>query len=299
MKRKLFYILSSITPILLLTSCTTSWANWHPKTEGPSIYHFHHNKATPLQYKVRSKNKLLKAWNNNILDLSMLNNQFELYTLLGYIFSTLQTQTLDAYWKYSDNTWSNFQNYINKITKSVDITFKYKNTPSKTPIKVDFSNSIKKLDDGFQNYNNNDIDKSRGKNPLTNQWFHNERAYDVEYNGLSSSGLPNDFAQVASIGAPLLQIPTIKSLVSINNTFALRLSKLVNIPTDSFVAFTNFVEIVDRIFNNIIKDAAFIKWKNDANIDFHVRDNGDIDNSLIFVNAFKGFAIIDLLEVKK
>ena len=323
MKKKLkiffttFGVLSTAT---LLTSCSTSWSSWnkngsgtHPQPPFPA-----HKTAPYIRYHVRDKDTLMEAWNEEtgIMDLGKLNNQFEVYSLIGYLSKIKQDAgkpSIDNYWKYGEtegNHWSKMSAYINGFNSSLNIKFKYKNKISKSAINFsDLNNVITKFNLGIKNYDNTAIDKSkgRGRPKIEGQigpWFHTQRAYDVAWHGISDQGLPNDISGVASAGADLINNDSVKDLQVFNATFALELSKLVNLPKISFNAFKDFMAFIDRTFGKIYTNdkkhtnPIFNSWLIGNKINLNVMQNGTINtnNEITSEIIFKGLFLIQIIK---
>ena len=319
MKKKLkiffttFGVLSTAT---LLTSCSTSWSSWNKNGGGtkPQPPFPAHKKAPYIRYHVRDKDTLMKAWDSttNTMDLGKLNNQFEIYSLIGYLSKIKQDvgkPSIDNYWQYgsSDNPWGDMKTYINGFNSSLTIKFKYKNKISDSPIKfLDLHKVKTDFDGGIKNYDNTVIDKSKGrvvhKKGELGPWFHTQRAYDVAWRGISDQGTPLDIAGVATAGAGFLTNPSVKALQDFDATFALQLSKLVNLPLTSFDAFKYFMVSIDKIFDNIYDnhkphgDVIFNSWIESNKINLNIMRNGTINSYSNLETPFKGLFLIELLK---
>ena len=311
MKKKLkiffttFGVLSTAT---LLTSCSTSWSSWNKNGGGtkPQPPFPAHKTAPYIRYHVRDKDTLMKAWDSttNTMDLGKLNNQFEIYSLIGYLSKIKQDvgkPSIDNYWQYgsSDNPWGDMKSYIDGFNSSLTIKFKYKNVVLKNPlIKFSGLNEVKSdFNLGIKNYDNTIIDKSKGRGK-TKAWFHTQRAYDVAWDGISDQGLPIDIANVALAGMDLINNDSVKDLQMFNPTFALELSKLVNLPKASFNAFKDFMTFIDSTFSNIFINSIFNSWVKGNGIDLNVMQNGTINtnNEITSKMLFKGLFLIQIIK---
>lgn len=303
--------ISIIAPITGVISCSTSWAKWH-KNENQIItkYKFQHKTVDPIKFSIRAKAQIMQAYDvaTSTIDLNKLNNFFELIQLIGYSSKIKTSQNIDEW--YDKANWNHLKDYINNIQKQISYHFKYTNskgveTISNTSI-VDLTQEITNIIQGFNSYTPNiapatNLDGTA--NPLSGKDL--SKAYDVEWHGVSG-GQPRDLGQVAIIGAPLLSIPSVSAIKDMDSSYALKLSKLVNIPKYSFDQFILFLTKLDTLFASIYSSNSIREWEQDKAISPAINENGvlsnssflkrTLDNQLKLTNKFKGQAIKFMLK---
>ena len=317
MKKKKWLLFSSIgvlSTASMMTACSTSWNKWETKNGGDRSWSFTHDIAPAIQWKVRTHSKLLKAWDlkTNTLNISLLNNQFELFTLIGIITNIenpKMTQSINNYYKYALITndqnyssssyllnWKGLYDYMNDIKKQITINVVEKGK-SYGSITLDLSMAIQKLINGMKKYNNNEIDYNKGKSKITNNWFHIDRQYDVEYNGLDQNNHPVDLLEVAKAAGNLTNNPTVKGLMAVNIPFAFELATLVNIPKTSFQGFVSFMTIINNFLDNFFQNKGFDNWIKDNNVNFKLTPKGRTPSAPPPLStAFKGYFITTVLK---
>ena len=268
-----------------------------------------HKKAPYNKYHVRGKDALMEAWNEetDTIDLGKLNNQFEMYSLIGYLSKIKQDAgkpSIDNYWKYgsSDNPWGDMKTYINGFNNNLKFKFKFGSKISESSINFPgLGKIITHFDKGISTYDNTSINKSKGRGfPQKGQkegpWYHSQRAYDVAWHGVSKKGLPIDISGVATAGEDLINNASVKALQSFDMTFALELSKLVNLPQTSFNAFQSFMTLIDKTFDHIYKNDEFQEWLKVNTINLNVMKDGSINSYANLEIPFKGLFLIQLIK---
>ena len=252
-------------------SCSTSWTSWHPdKNVKKTETNFKHDTLPARSWKLREEEKILEAFdkNTNSIDLTKVNNQYELNFLIGHILNiSPNISSIDEFWDVSH--FDNMKEYLKKINNKIDISFKLAKV---TKLKWDVEDIIKNGIKGLEDYKKN-------PNPKL-------KAFDIEGNqGLNSSGLPVKLGEVANIGGSLLSIKAVNALTTVvDPMFALRLSKLVNLPKNTFKAFGDLVTKIDELLNKIYslgksKNEAVDEWmqKNKLNLKASNK-NGSVNN---------------------
>ena len=243
--------------------------------------------ANPLQFVVRDEAIIMEAWDptTNVLDLEKINNHFEFFTIIGNIIKINSSKSIDEYW--NKDSWPEFKTYLSSIVSSNTFKFKFKGQVS-TEIPYDFASSLKRIINGFDNY------KEQRDSP--NEHDQN-RGFDVELEGLNSNLQPIEFNEVATIGGPLLDNLSVRALVSYDSNFALSLSKLVNIPKDSFEGFKDLMFFINKFFNFVFRVPSLQEWINEKGVDLKINSDGQYEKiNLPDVDLFKALSLYVMLK---
>lgn len=270
-------IVSTSIPICTTISCTTTWTHWTPMPSEETRTIFHRTKAPQIKWKVRQEATLMNAWNSSTstLDLNMVNNQFELISILTKILSISTSNRIDSYW----NDYNSMKTFLNQIKRRINFKIQYEGVVQNIAWNVGtiIDNAVSAIDSYVPR-----IDRNPGPTLLHDI----NRAWDIEganlppssLKGLSPDGTPKDFMNVARIGAPMTSIPIVQGLLNLDGSFALSLSKLVNLPKETFEQFKNLLSSMDTFLNNVwiaIKKTSYIS---DKGIDFRISSNGTLNS---------------------
>ncbi len=292
MRKKILGSISSLAIIilpLLTVSCSTTWMNWKPLEDTPTNFEFDENEISKEidKYKVREKDVLMQAYNkdNQIIDLDKINNHYEFIHLITYITNTKIIPPIKESWK--QESWDNLHNKSN--TGFFDLIepkskFSLKIADNSDIISYDLETPLKDINSGFDDFEKDGSIK----------------AFDVEKNGLDSTGMPNDLALITPIGAPMLSIGIIKSLLQYKPSLAFSLSTLVNLPKKSFDNFLKLLETLDKWTTQMFSSKSFESWIKIKNVNFKLDANGaEIKHEKELLNLFQGKYIYHILSNDK
>ena len=286
-KKKTLLSIGSIAtialPIATTVSCTTTWTEWTKNDSEQTHVQFIRTHAAPIHWKVRSDSELMNAYDSvlNTLDISKINNQFELVKILTKIISISSANNIDTYW----NNYPSMKTYLNGIVKKLDLKIKY-NGITQT-INWDVQSIIQNAINGIDSYSPH----------LDSSGYDDNKAFDVEKKGLLTNGMPVQLTKVALVGAPLTAIPIVSDLMALDGPFSLLLSKLVNLPKTTFSEFTNLLKNINKFVNDVWTAIETTTFVIDKGIDFTVGVSGKIGtyhfkpktilNGQFFIQAFK------------
>ena len=274
--------ISTTLPMAAVVSCSTTWSKWEPidakatTTKIKSLY------GPERLWKVRAQTELDKAYDSvtKTIDITKLNNQYELIQTIVNILHLKSTDRIDSYW----NKTTNMKTFLNQLTKTID--FKIKENSTVTNIHWDATAAINKAVSGIDNW-------------VTGGSLATGKAYDVEKNGLDSLGTPVDATQIAFVGGVLLGIPTVSSLLKYDSSFAMALSKLVNLPQETFEGFSTLMRVIDKMISDLWIPISHSQWF--KGLDFTLGQTGKVDTYSVPTNTdklklIKGMFIIKALK---
>lgn len=272
--KKLTLLSLSVPLVAPAISCSTSWTKWKTvddsneyETTFPKVI------GHPSQWQVRDMSILLNAWDasTETLDLAKINNHFELYELFGEITKLVTNDLdnkngkdkIDQYWESNvigvTGNYPLMYQYLQNVNKDINIRIKYKTETIN--LNVDLFGSIDMAIAGIETYTSSA-----------------DKAYDVEKNGVLPDGTPVDLTQITALAAPLLGIDIVGGLMEVDSTFALRMAKLVNLPSETFSAFSLMIDELDRITQNIYTAPTFNMWASDVKLDLSIsQTNGKLN----------------------
>ncbi|WP_128008707.1 hypothetical protein [Mycoplasma sp. ATU-Cv-508] len=287
-KLSLFWplIFSALLPILSV-GCSTTWSKWKPLDgDNETTYEFKHDVALPSQYQVRPWTQLSQAYDpkNDTIDLALVNNHYELIDILGTISALRTTRAFDAAWATAD--WGYYANvsdqggYFYALSEVTNVKLRFENTTTRL-FELTIGSEIEQIISGFANYSGPQ-----------------DKKYDVEKNGLSDNGTPKDFIQVAQAGQSLTTINLVSSLLAYKPGFALQLSKLVNLPANSFENFAQMIGKIDIWIETMFFQSVFKNWLTKQNVDLTVEENGSyyLDAGVSLQSLWKGKFLYYLLS---
>lgn len=260
MNKKLFTIgsLLSAIPVVAVVSCSTTWTKWEEdKNAKQTMTKFKREFAAQVLWKVRPDVELNAAWDagTKTLDVTKLNNQFELIQSMINILDIKSPDKIDSYW----NDMDRLKTYLNKINKKLD--FKIKDENGEHLVHWDITDVINNAVKGIDDW-------------VTGGNLASEKAYDVEKNGLVN-GQPKDMTEVALVGGSLITNGVVQALMGYDTNFAMDLSKLVNLPKATFDNFKHLMTAINKLFNDIWSQIKSSTWV--QGLDFNLGTNGKID----------------------
>ena len=176
--------ISTVMPLATVVSCSTTWSKWVPNNAKATTTKIKSLHGPERLWKVRSQAILDDAYDSltNTLDITKINNQYELINSIVNILKLKSADRIDSYW----NDTPKMKTYLNQLTKTID--FKIKENSHETAIHWDATTAITKSVNGIDSWT------TAGK-PASS------KAYDVEHNGLKD-GVPIDAPQIALVGMP-------------------------------------------------------------------------------------------------
>lgn len=226
--------LSTLVPAISAVSCSTTWTRWSAdKNAVETKTVFKREYAPHSAWRARQDVEIMKAFDVSTgrLDVNKINNQYELLVLITKLLKLKTGESIDAYW----NQYPKMKTFLSNITKVVHVHIGSKK------IDWDVTSIITKAIAGIDDYKVGDA-----------------RKYDVEKNGLDRNGQPKDFQEVALAGQSMTSIPLVASLLRYDSTFALGMSKLVNLPVKTYEAIQEFLmqinSFMDDIWNAIVPE---------------------------------------------
>lgn len=241
-------------PLVTTMSCSTTWTRWGVDDVEDTSYTYNPKTAPVILWQVRDIDEIkASAWNSstNEINLDNVRNQYELMDLLTSILGLGSDVPIDQYWDDFDG----MKTYLEGITKTLPF-FKIKFGNASKPLIWNVETTIDNAIKGIDDYNLNPDPSAK--------------AYDVELNGLNPDGQPNDFDQVATVGMSLTNIPVVSNLLAEDNAFAMAMSKLVNLPQQTFDSFKELLNSIDDLLTSILSSKQFNDWAAAKKLDFTV-----------------------------
>lgn len=279
MKNKLFIttgsLLAASLPLATVVSCGTSWHKWsHTSAQDPKSLTQNPDKSNvesvnPNKPKSVADNQNVSvsttkdlfairpiaeikaaAFNNNIIDLNQVKNQFELNALLVDLVKIKSPKSIENYWRSS--TWTEFTTFLSGIEETKDINLKYTDAQGRehnSTVKWDISASKNAIVKGLLDTNH----------------FVDIEAKEQEYYDATKGVLTDDGFSVAKQKAiDLMNISVVESLTTVSLDYAShKLALLVNLSVSAFGGFKKLLTDIGKFTNQLFDvDDAYV-FKNE------------------------------------
>lgn len=294
--RKLIKPLLSIgvfASVMVPTSCSTMWRHWDvskDKTEYEAVLPQPEISEDNL-WKVRPMDELKRAYdaNSETIDLNLLNNQYEVQTLVAEVLNMNTTDLaglpdkygnldptpdgkkdpIDYYWKSGwidgeynppENMYKEMQIYLTTLKQISYLRFSYGNSNKFHSIDWDLSTSI----NGIPTINE----------AMEAMYYYegdvSSKAYDVEAAGISEDSQPADLSSVTAAATDFMNNPIVSTILGLDEAFCLRMAKLANLPKTTFDAFNGILLTVDSEMTKIYNSDVFNHFVTEKNINWTV-----------------------------
>lgn len=287
-------------------SCSTTWMKWNVNNETPNETDFGVERAPNGKWKVRTHQELMNApiivTTNELIggeqievdtiDLSLLNNHYELHYVLS---SAVNLRTpdfinnsniddftpdgkkdpIDMYWKSGSQItglpYRGMRNYLSQIQSKGRVILKYgDSTVAKHTVDFDF-NKITTRPSGVATINIDSLNKAIASIDNYN-WDRRTHAYDVESTGVDVTSIPNRIDEITQIADKFMSNALVQTILLVNNTYALQMAKLTNLPQIAFDEFETIMQEIDRIIFGVYRSVVYKYFETEKEIDYTISD---------------------------
>lgn len=303
------------------TSCSTMWMHWNVDKDNTE-----YEAALPQPeisednlWKVRPMEELRTAYDasNETVDLSLLNNQYEVETLIAEIikmntgdltgspdiYGNLdhtpdgKKDPIDYYWKsgwldgeYNEptNLYKEMQIYLNNLVQTSNLRFLYGSSNLSHSFSWDLTTSVNGIPtiteaiDAMYNYEGD---------PST-------KGYDVEASGITDTSQPEDLASVTAAAEDFMNNPIVSTILGLDEAFCLRMAKLANLPKTTFDAFNGILLKIDTEMTEIFHSDVFNEFVTNKNIEWKISQYDGTKNFYKYhqpIDLFKGIFILSAI----
>lgn len=282
-----------IASVVVPTSCSTTWRHWDVNNDNteheallpkPEI-------ADDALWQVRPIEELKLAYDatSESIDLSLLNNQYEVQTLVADVINMRtgdlagmpneygdldpapdgKKDPIDHYWKSGwidgeynkpENVYREMQLYLASLVQTSNLRFMYSGSNLQHSVDWDLSvpiSDIPTINDAIEAMHYYEGDPSL-------------KAFDVEAAGITDTSQPADLSSVTAAADDFMNNPIVSTILSIDEAFCLRMAKLANLPQVTFDAFNGILLKVDAEMTKIYNSEVFNKFVTDKNIDWKI-----------------------------
>lgn len=273
MKKRIAITIGSLLavslPVTATVSCGTSWHKWgHASsydpaslTQDPTKSNIESNNPNKPKESNTSKNenvvttkdlfairpiadlkKLAYDESTSTIDLTKVNNQFELNALLVNIVQLKSPKSIENYWR--STSWTEFASFVSQVVETKEINIKYtdsQNVEHKTIAKWDISASKQKIIDGLKDTTHYvDIEADE------------QKYFNAAKNELTEDGL--FILAKAKAVVDLINLPIVSALTNVSLDYASnKLALLVNLPTPAFNAFKGLLSDIGKFTGPLFK----------------------------------------------